>query len=160
MYSEEIENIFSKEKIKVGDSVRIEKEGSVYDGLLMPKSAGDADKLIIKLDNGYNIGVALPAKIKKLASSLHKQQPISKKEQKPDKGKPLISILSTGGTVASKIDYNTGAAYPAFTPEELFSAVPELKEIANFNIHLVFQMYSGDMEPEHWVILAKRIFVC
>ena len=158
MYSDEIESMLQKEKIKISDKIRIEKDDTAYEGLLMPKSAGSEDTLIIKLDNGYNVGISMPVKIKKLESGKPVKAPIVKKEQKPDKSKPLISILSTGGTVASKIDYKTGAAYPAFTPEELFSAVPELKEIANFNIHLVFQMYSGDMEPEHWVLLAKRIF--
>jgi glutamyl-tRNA(Gln) amidotransferase subunit D len=40
-------------------------------------------------------------------------------------------LLSTGGTIASKIDYRTGAVTPVLTAEELNSSVPELAKIAN-----------------------------
>ena len=40
-------------------------------------------------------------------------------------------MLGTGGTIASRLDYRTGAVIPAFTPGELYGAVPELADIAN-----------------------------
>ncbi len=158
MYSQEIEKILQKEKIEILDRVRIDKDGTVYDGLLMPKSTGDADTLIIKLDNGYNVGIALPLKIKKIAEKAEKKGPSAKPEKnKPDKGKSLISILTTGGTIASRVDYNTGGVTPLETPEEILQAIPELAGIANIRMRQVFQMASEDMEPEHWMILAEKI---
>ncbi len=158
MYSDEIESMLRKEKVEVLDRVRIDKDGTTYEGLLMPKSTGDADTVIIKLDNGYNVGIALPLKIKKVAEKVERKAPSAKSEKyKPDKGKPLISILTTGGTIASRVDYKTGGVAALETPEEILQAIPELADIANIRMRSVFQMFSEDMEPEHWMILAERI---
>ncbi len=67
-----------------------------------------------------------------------------------------VSILGTGGTIASKIDYNTGAVHPAFTTEELFNALPELREVAEIKTKLLFNILSENMTPEHWRTIAKE----
>ncbi len=161
MYSPEIEKVLQKSRIKIGDTVRIEKDDSSYEGILMPKSAGDSDTLIVKLSNGYNMGVALPAKMHKVSEGAEKKFAKAgktvEKTKNPGSGRPLISILSTGGTIASRVDYNTGGVTPLETPEEILKAVPELAGIANIRMSQVFQMFSEDMEPEHWVLLAERI---
>lgn len=155
-YSSEIQNAFKKAAVKIGDRIRVGE----FEGLLMPKSQGAENTLIIKLDNGYNIGVAFEknTKIKKVAVKEKESRLRAKPEKyKPDASKPTITILTTGGTIASRIDYKTGAVTPLETPEELLTAVPELAGIANIKMRTVFQMFSEDMEPEHWVILAEKI---
>ena len=144
-YSEEIQHILKKESIPVGQRVSIDSKGKKHEGFLMAKSSGDPNILVIKLDNGYNIGIEFKSdtKITKLREKKElKKKKITVKKYKPDPGKPTISLLHTGGTFASRVDYKTGAAYPAFTPEELLLAMPELAEIANFNTRVVFQIFS------------------
>ncbi|MBI2971397.1 MAG: Glu-tRNA(Gln) amidotransferase subunit GatD [Candidatus Aenigmarchaeota archaeon] len=157
-YSPEIRKALAAHKIAAGDRISVERDGKRYEGLLMPKSAGDPNVIVLKLDSGYNAGVSFAgAKIEKIKGKDEKAKKAILGKYKPDTGKPTIVLLHTGGTIASKVDYRTGAAYPAFTPEELFFAVPELQEIANFSTRVIFQMYSEDMEPEHWIVLAEKI---
>lgn len=68
-----------------------------------------------------------------------------------------ISIIGTGGTIASKIDYATGAVSPAFSTKEILSAMPELKEIAEIETEVLFNILSENMTPKHYVELAKKV---
>jgi glutamyl-tRNA(Gln) amidotransferase subunit D len=157
-YSKTLQEIFAAKEIEVGDRIRIEKNGKTYEGLLMPRIMGDKNVIILKLDNGYNIGIEFNETVKIEKISGHKEKTErGKVEVKPDPTKPTIVILSTGGTIASKIDYRTGAVKPAFTAEDLFEAVPELKEIANIKPKTVMQVYSESMNFEHYEKLAKEI---
>ena len=70
---------------------------------------------------------------------------------------PKILLLSTGGTIASKIDYRTGAVTPVLTAEELNSSVPELAKIANIDAHVLFSEYSENLMPEQCLQIAKKI---
>lgn len=67
-----------------------------------------------------------------------------------------ISIIGTGGTIASKIDYATGAVSPAFSTKELLSAMPELKEIAEIETEVLFNILSENMTPKHYIEIAKK----
>jgi glutamyl-tRNA(Gln) amidotransferase subunit D len=70
---------------------------------------------------------------------------------------PHVTLLGTGGTIASRLDYRTGAVIPAFSPGELYGAVPELADIANLKTKKLFGVFSEDMESSHWITLAKAI---
>ena len=65
-------------------------------------------------------------------------------------------LLSTGGTIASKVDYRTGAVTPALTASDLNDAVPEIANIANIDAEVLFSEYSENLQPEHWVETAKK----
>lgn len=67
-----------------------------------------------------------------------------------------ITILGTGGTIASKIDYITGAVHPAFSTEELLNAVPELRDIGEIKTKLLFNILSENMTPRHWAEIARE----
>ena len=73
------------------------------------------------------------------------------------KGLPNITILHTGGTIASKVDYRTGAVFASFKPEDLIGMFPELSEIANFDSKLVASMFSEDMRFKLYSLMAKEI---
>ncbi|MEW6063119.1 MAG: Glu-tRNA(Gln) amidotransferase subunit GatD [Nanoarchaeota archaeon] len=145
-----------KETIKEGDLIEVLSDLGTTKGILMPSQ--DPNILILKLDSGYNIAIKkdIIKKIKLLKKFVPKE-----KQQKPkiefNKELPTISLLHTGGTIASKVDYRTGAVTTATTPEEILEKFPELKKIANLRSRLVFQMFSEDFEPEHWQILAREI---
>jgi len=159
-YSNEIQKLLIEKGIRIGDRISIRKSGQIYDGLLMPKSSGDKNTLVIKLSNGYNTGIDFDknAIIEKKEGEKQIGKKIKIEKLKPDPNKPNISILSTGGTIASKVDYKTGGVTPLETPEELIYSVPELGKIANIKFRQVFQMFSEDMEPYHWMELAKKIY--
>ncbi len=159
-YSKEINAELKKKGIKIGDHVIVDKDSHTFEGILMPKSQGNPNSLIIKLTNGYNTGIDFSKDTKIRPSKGEKEKkpkvvPLPK--YKPDPSKPTIAILSTGGTVASRIDYKTGAVSSLETAEEIVSAIPELMNIVNIKTRPVFQMASDDIKSYHWMTLAKKI---
>ncbi len=144
-------------QISVGDSVKILAD-ITYSGIIMPRYEHSDDKhVVLKLKNGYNIGLEI-AKIEKIEKNQSVEK-IIEKDKKIEKveGLPKILLLSTGGTIASKIDYRTGAVTPVLTAEELNSSVPELAEIANIDAQVLFSEYSENIMPEHWLQIAEKI---
>ena len=157
-YNPAVQSMFKKKGINVGTRIAVKTPKSTYEGILMPKSQGDPSVIILKLDNGYNVGIrSQGARIEKKKSSEQKAQPAAKPYTR-DPAKPTIAIISTGGTVASRIDYKTGAVYPLEGPEEIASSIPELTDICNVRTQTLFNVYSGDMEPAHWIALAKAVY--
>ena len=142
---------------KVGDSIKVTSD-LTYDGILMPRYEGNSeDRLILKLKNGYNIGIEVN-EISKLEKIQNNEKPkIETNEITTKQDLPKILLLSTGGTIASKIDYRTGAVTPAVTPEELNASVPELSEIANIVPKILFSEYSENLQPEHWKEIAEEL---
>lgn len=148
-----------KEGIRTWSKVRITKGKATYEGLLLPRSQHTADDYVtLKVDTGYNLGVLMDAntKIEEFGHQKgHYQLPRIDVEFK--KELPNVSLLGTGGTVASRLDYRTGAVLPAFTPEELFSAVPELISAVNLTPKTLYQILSENFRPEYWVKTAEAI---
>lgn len=144
-------------QVSVGDSVNILAE-ITYSGIIMPRYEHSDDKhIVLKLKSGYNIGLEI-AKIEKIEKNQETIK-ITKTDEKIEKvdGLPKILLLSTGGTIASKIDYRTGAVTPVLTAEELNSSVPELAAIANIDAEVLFSEYSENIMPEHWLKIAEKI---
>jgi glutamyl-tRNA(Gln) amidotransferase subunit D len=137
-----------------GDRVSAEKDGISYQGVLMPPRS--KDHVVIKLNNGYNIG---------LRSSLSQIMLIEKGQQTKPPSRPLqrraglpqVSILSTGGTIASKVDYRTGAVTSQFSAGEIISAIPELEDIANYSAKVIYTILSENMKADYWSELARAV---
>ncbi len=130
-----------------------------FRGLLLPRSeTADADHLILKLGSGYNIGLRHDTieSLEKLGfhEAVYK---IPEKEFPSDPGKPKVKLLGTGGTIASRLDYRTGAVIPAFSPGELYGSVPELADICNLHTEKLFGIFSENMGPEQYISLAQHI---
>lgn len=145
--------------VSIGDNVKITKDDIYYEGIILDR-AEDADEfhVVLKLDNGYNIGLAInDAKIELMAKGEKPKIELEhlKIEKNPDKHD--ISIISTGGTVASIIDYKTGAVHPAFTADDLLKANPELLEHANIKGKAIYNILSENMKPEYWVKAANSV---
>src|SRR5262245_16275271 len=70
---------------------------------------------------------------------------------------PLVVVLATGGTIASKFDPEKGGLVPALTGADLVQAVPDLKGIARVDVEQFSNIGSADMTPEIWKSLAKRV---
>ena len=143
--------------VMVGDLIKIESDLS-YTGIIMPRyEHSDDQHFVIKLSSGYNVGLELN-KIKKLEKLPTGKKAIEKKQKNEENPLlPKILLLSTGGTIASKIDYRTGAVTPILTAEELNSSVPELSKIANIDTEVLFSEYSENIMPEHWLQIANKL---
>jgi len=146
--------LFSRVRVKLRDGLELE-------GLVMPRPrVGDSRVLILKLENGYNVGVAVDRiedlKLEEQYSA--EAQPLAPSREASLKGNlPKVVFLGTGGTIASRVDYVTGAVYPYFTAEELYSMIPELEDIAVVQTETLFSIFSEDMTPRHWSKLAQSI---
>jgi len=82
---------------------------------------------------------------------------IPEKEFPFSQEKPRVKLFGTGGTIASRLDYRTGAVIPAFSPGELYGAVPELADICNLETEKLFAVFSENMGPSQYITLAKAI---
>jgi len=142
---------------KPGDRVEVVTRNETLQGTMMPTPELEKDTIIIKLDNGYNIGIE-KKNIKKISLvNAYKGAKPKVPEQKQKKGLPKISILHTGGTIASKVDYRTGSVYSAFTPKDLLEMFPELKDTAQFESQLISNMWSDDLRFKHFELIAKAV---
>jgi glutamyl-tRNA(Gln) amidotransferase subunit D len=130
-----------------------------FKGVLLPRSENDDDRhIVIKLDTGYNIGISVDT-IQDMKEFNFKeiQYKIPEKEFPTSKEKHNVKLLGTGGTIASRLDYRTGAVIPAFSPGELYGAVPELADICNLSTEKLFAVFSENMGPDQYKVLAKSI---
>ncbi len=130
-----------------------------FAGLILPRSeTADADHIVLKLGNGYNIGLrhdtvtGIDVHGRKVA-----RYQIPEKEFPRDPRKPRVKLLGTGGTIASRLDYRTGAVIPAFSPGELYGSVPELADICNLETEKLYGVFSENMGPEQWIGTARAI---
>jgi len=158
-YSERIKRILERKKIRVGDRVRIREKDRVIEGYVMPRiEFGEKDCLIVKLDNGYNIGIKISEKTK--IEKIGEGKKIGKIPQiKVKKSElPGISIVTTGGTIGTHVDYFTGGVYMCRKPEEILATVPELLQFVNIkNLINLFTIASEDMSYEEWIKIAKTV---
>ncbi len=143
--------------IIIGNSVKILAD-ITYSGIVMPRyEYGDDRHIVLKLKNGYNVGLEI-SKIQNIEKNLTVEKIIEKDEKiAKNESLPNILLLSTGGTIASKIDYRTGAVTPVLTAEELNSSVPELAKIANIDAKVLFSEYSENIMPKHWLKIAEEV---
>jgi glutamyl-tRNA(Gln) amidotransferase subunit D len=158
-YKELTDKFLTDAGVSIGDTVLIEKEDVKYEGIVLDRSNDALDGfLVIKLDSGYNVGVNIEdASIQLIEKGDKPKIGYADVDIEHDSSKMDISIISTGGTVSSIIDYKTGAVHPAFTAGDLLRANPELLDIANYDVKALYNILSEDMRPEYWVEAAKSI---
>ena len=164
MLMRKVEEFMKKHGLEVGDLIRVVKrEGNeriTFEGLVMPPyELSPGETLTIKLDNGYNVGILIDAieSVEILEKAVEKPKMVFQEVLPRKEGLPNVTILGTGGTIASRIDYKTGAVHPAFTAEELAKAVPEIFEMANVTPKLIMNILSEDMKPTYWVKIAEEV---
>ena len=158
-YKGEALSALKKAGCQVGDVIRVTSNGKVYEGILIPRSeTGDGNHVVVKLKSGYNVGVHITPTVKiekkgKGTKPAFASPPLP--EQKPEL--PRAVILSTGGTIASRVDYRTGAVRSALSASDLYGVVPELADIARVETEIVFSLYSENLTPKHWTQLAQKV---
>ena len=163
MYSEEIKKALAG--IKIGDTILIKKSSQEYEGKLMPSTElNNPNMIILKLSNGYNIGIKYEQEMKIKKVKEKEKKPTEKttgartQNKQKTSSKPIVSIITTGGTITSKIDYETGGVTSLITPKELLSTVPELNNIIEIkDILNPFNRMSESMGFKDYEELAKEI---
>lgn len=143
----------------IWSDIEVLTSDGTYYGRVLPRSETADDKhIVIKLVSGYNIGIAASRVLDiKVTGRKEAHYKIPEKEFPYDPRKPRVKLLGTGGTIASRLDYRTGAVIPAFSPGELYGSVPELADICNLETEKLYGVFSENMGPEQWIGTAEAI---
>jgi glutamyl-tRNA(Gln) amidotransferase subunit D len=173
-------DLLLRSHVKVGDHICIESTGAKYCGILIPRyEHATPDRIVVKLKSGYNTGVSIN-KIKRIRkvekpvlpnsnknSSAYRDQSLLNStdlqlasvlgSDENSTNPPPVSLISTGGTISSRVDYRTGGVSSALSASELYESVPELREYASIDPEVLFTEYSENLTPDHWTTIAKTV---
>jgi glutamyl-tRNA(Gln) amidotransferase subunit D len=145
--------------VRVWSEAKLKTTRGDFQGIVLPRSESDDDHhIVLKLSTGYNIGIDVDT-IQEMSEYGYKEAhyKIPEKEFPFSKERRNVKLLGTGGTIASRLDYRTGAVIPAFSPGELYGAVPELADICNLSTEKLFAVFSENMGPTQYKALALAI---
>jgi len=151
--------VLKKYNVRVWGQAEVLTSRGPFMGTVLPRSESDDDQhIVLKIATGYNVGIDIKT-ITGMTETGYKKAnyKIPEKEFPITPGLPKVKLLGTGGTIASRLDYRTGAVIPAFTPGELYGAVPELADICNLTTDKLFAVFSENMGPEQYKKLAVAI---
>jgi len=143
----------------VWSDVTVATDKGEFAGLILPRNEmADPDHVVLKMITGYNVGLHVDG-IESITVHGRKvaNYKIPEKAFPYEEGKPRVKLFGTGGTIASRLDYRTGAVIPAFSPGELYGSVPELADICNLETEKLYGVFSENMGPEQWIGLAEAI---
>jgi glutamyl-tRNA(Gln) amidotransferase subunit D len=145
--------------VRVWSQAKLKTTRGAFEGIILPRAENDDDDhIVLKLATGYNVGIAVDT-IEQMDEVGYKEAhyKIPEREFPTSPDKPNVKLFGTGGTIASRLDYRTGAVIPAFSPGELYGAVPELADICNLSTEKLFAVFSENMGPQQYIVLAKAI---
>jgi len=152
-------SLLQKFNVRVWGQAKIVTSRGEFNGTVLPRAENDDDMhIVIKVVTGYNIGIDVST-IESMEELGYKEAhyKIPEKEFPINPKNPNVKLSGTGGTIASRLDYRTGAVIPAFSPGELYGAVPELADICNISTEKLFAVFSENMGPEQYKKLAIAI---
>jgi glutamyl-tRNA(Gln) amidotransferase subunit D len=162
-YKEKSLKLISESEVSVGDTIHVKTHDDEFTGILMPRyELADENHIVIKLKSGYNIGIKT-ANIQSITKIIQGSgQNVSVETFKREHLKevevlPKIALISTGGTITSKIDYRTGGVSSALSASELYASIPELEKYASIDTDVILNEYSENLKPEHWTMIANKI---
>lgn len=157
-YSDSLSNKLESLGATEGARLSVANGDRTYIGTLMPHHEFSApDILILKMKSGYNVGIRITdsTEIEVL------EKPVERVKKEGDiefkKGLPKLVLIGTGGTIASYVDYRTGAVHPALSTSDMVNAVPEIRDIANIDARVLFSIFSENMNVENWQALAEAV---
>jgi glutamyl-tRNA(Gln) amidotransferase subunit D len=145
--------------VEVWCDVEVTTTRGHFEGIILPRSeTADDTHIVLKLKTGYNVGLRADTilSMKKIGYRAANYK-IPEKDFPYDPDKPKVKLFGTGGTIASRLDYRTGAVIPAFSPGELYGSVPELADVCNLHTEKLFGVFSENMGPEQYMVLAENI---
>ncbi len=151
--------LLKKFSTRVWGQAEVETTRGTFIGTILPRSENDDDQhVVMKIATGYNVGIDVATVLSMKETGYKKANyKIPEKQFPVTPGLPKVKLFGTGGTIASRLDYRTGAVIPAFSPGELYGAVPELADICNLETEKLFAVFSENMGPKQYIALAKAI---
>ncbi|ESS03456.1 MAG: glutamyl-tRNA(Gln) amidotransferase subunit D [uncultured archaeon A07HR67] len=144
-----------------GDRVRVDRGEVTNEGVLLPSTT--RDHLVVKLEGGYNVGIDRDAAdVEVLERNARDVDGAGDAAGEASEitfadDLPTVALISTGGTIASTVDYRTGAVTARFDAEDVLRAVPDLAGRANYRGRVVANILSENMEPRIWRDLAQAV---
>ncbi len=142
----------------VGDIISVKRGQETHTGVLMPRHEFSDEAIItLKLPTGYNIGIRVAEGCEVTLVSKKETKDSVRKSMPRDPKKKDVAVISTGGTIASYVDYRTGAVHPAKSAEELVFSVPELMDLCNVRAKVLYSILSENMTVAHWQGLARAV---
>lgn len=148
-------SVLERSGAEPGDRVSV-RAGRVRAGILMPRYGGH-DTLVLKLDSGYNVGISSES-VESVEVLQKARAAPARPRAEPARGElPRILLISTGGTIASRVDYRTGAVTPALDADQLYEYAPQLGSIADVRTLGLLSKHSEDMVPADWLRIAEEV---
>lgn len=155
-YSSRVGEVLKRAGATEGDAVLVRSGDRESAGVLMPHHEfSHPDVVVLKLKSGYNVGVMV-GEGTEVQVTVRPEARVRKKHhvRGAATGHP-VAVLGTGGTIASYVDYRTGAVHPALSAEDLVAAVPEIAEVCDVRSEVLFSIFSENMTVEHWQRIAE-----
>jgi glutamyl-tRNA(Gln) amidotransferase subunit D len=169
--------LITENDIVVGDIIQLNTVDNEFRGMLMPRyESADEDHIVIKLKSGYNVGIESTKiqSIKKVAEQSDQNIAVASNralfsdtcrvqvksyvnDNDNEQTLPRIALISTGGTIASKIDYRTGAVRAALSASDLYISIPELLKYTIIDSEILLNEYSENLKPKHWTLIANKV---
>jgi len=149
--------------LPMGRRVELEDgHGRTWVGTVVPTHGFTGDRILqLKLSNGYNVGLRIEANARYhlLPEATHdtRAPPSAPSRRGGHAGEPWVALLTTGGTIASRVDYETGGVRPVKGEDEILAFYPELERFGPVRILPVFDRLSEDLRPDDWVVLGEKV---
>jgi len=157
-YSETLSQRLQAMEAGEGSRLSVTVNGLVYEGTLMPHHQfSDPDVIVLKMKSGYNVGIRVGQENQLLLLEKPNKPARLQREAQRKEGLKDLVLIGTGGTIASYVDYRTGAVHPALSTADMVNAVPELGEEANIRARVLFSIFSENMSVQHWQELAEAV---
>jgi glutamyl-tRNA(Gln) amidotransferase subunit D len=135
--------------------------GTTWRGTVVPRHELSGERILpLKLANGYNVGIYIEPGF---SFTLLEEEPthaVAAGASLPaprTSGGTRVALLTTGGTIASRVDYDTGGVRPVREEREILAFYPELERKGPVHIVPVFDRLSENITPDDWVVLAGKV---
>ncbi len=155
--------------LPMGENVEIEEPGGrLWRGTLVPAHEFSGERIVqLKLDSGYNVGIRIAPgyRVRRLEGDPVRRPP-RRREAEPRGGPdtpstpgpaPWIDLLTTGGTIASRVDYQTGGVRPVQDEHEILEFYPGLAEKGPVRVVPVLDRLSEEIVPADWERIAVQV---
>ncbi len=154
-------------RLPMGTELEITRtDGRVWRGLLVPPHEFSGERVIqLKLPSGYNVGLKLTPQdridvVGRVRRSRSRPARVEGTVPEPDTSRPAepwVALLTTGGTIASRVDYRTGGVKPVHDEREILSFFPALDAEGPVRVRTVFERFSEDIGVADWIALAQTV---
>jgi glutamyl-tRNA(Gln) amidotransferase subunit D len=136
-------------------------DGREWKGAVVPPHEMSGDRILqLKLATGYNVGLRLSPtdriEIVEPAPANGNGSNRAVDRTAPSLGPGWVALLTTGGTIASRVDYRTGGVRPVRDESEILGFYPDLDREGPVRVIPVFDRLSEEIGPPDWEEMARR----